>query len=144
VDLGSGFDAIVAAAYAHGNSKNAGVRRPLDTVDPVKIVAGLGYRDGNLWGARINMVHSAGKKADRVSTLACAPSCFLPGAFNIVDATAFWNINAHFTVRGGAFNLFDKTYFWWSDVRGLASTSTVTDGYSQPGRNYGIALTARL
>jgi len=144
VDFGNGFDAIVAASYAHGNAKNAGVRRPLDTVDPVKIVAGLGYRNGNLWGARINVVHSAGKEADRVSTLACAPSCFLPGSFNIVDATAFWSINEHLTVRGGAFNLFDKKYFWWSDVRGLASTSTVIDGYSQPGRNYGISLTARL
>ncbi len=145
VDLGSGFDAIVAASYAHGNSKNAGVRRPLDSVDPVKIVAGLGYRDSdNIWGTRINLVHSAGKVADRVNPATCTPSCYLPGSFNIVDATAFWNINQHFTLRGGLFNLFDKKYSWWSDVRGLASTSTVTDAYTQPGRNYGVSLTARL
>ncbi len=145
VDLGSGFDAIVAASYAHGNSKNAGVRRPLDSVDPVKIVAGLGYRDAdNVWGTRINLVHSAGKEADRVNPATCTPSCYLPGSFNIVDATAFWNINQHFTLRGGLFNVFDKKYSWWSDVRGLAATSTVTDAYTQPGRNYGLSLTARL
>ncbi len=144
VDFGNGFDAIIAASYAHGNSKNAGVRRPLDSVDPVKIVAGLGYRDGNLWGARINLVHSAAKKIDRVNPVTCTPACYLPGSFNIVDATAFWSITENFTLRGGAFNLFDKKYSWWSDVRGLPSTSTVTDAYTQPGRNYGISLTARL
>lgn len=146
VNFGSGFDAIVAASYAHGHSKNpAGVRTPLDTIDPVKIVAGLGYRNtDNIWGARLNLVHSAGKKADRVAGNLCAPSCFLPGTFNVVDATAFWNVTENFTVRGGAFNLFDKKYFWWSDVRGVASASTIIDSYSQPGRNYGISLTARL
>ena len=89
-------------------------------------------------------MHSASKEADRVNPATCTPSCYLPGSFNIVDATACWNINQHFTLRGGLFNLFDKKYSWWSDVRGLASTSTVTDAYTQPGRNYGLSLTARL
>jgi hemoglobin/transferrin/lactoferrin receptor protein len=145
VDIGSGFDAIVAASYAHGSAKNAGVRRPLDSIDPIKIVAGLGYRDGGgVWGGRITVTHSEGKQAERVSSTLCTPSCFLPGAFNIVDATAFWNINENFTARAGVFNLFDKKYSWWSDVRGLSSTSTVTDAYTQPGRNFGLSLTARL
>jgi hemoglobin/transferrin/lactoferrin receptor protein len=145
VDFGNGFDVIAAASYAHGNSKNAGLRTPLDTIDPVKIVAGLGYRsEDNVWGARLHVVHSAAKKVDRVSPTLCTPSCFVPGAFNIVDATGFWNINDNFTARAGVFNLFDKKYSWWSDVRGLASTSTVTDAYTQPGRNFGLSLTARL
>jgi hemoglobin/transferrin/lactoferrin receptor protein len=143
--LGDGFDAVVAASYAHGSSKNAGVRRPLDSIDPVKLVAGLGYRDAaGIWGGRITVTHSDGKQADRVSSTLCTPSCYRAGAFNIVDATGFWNINEHFTARVGVFNLFDKKYSWWSDVRGLASTSTVIDAYTQPGRNFGISLTARL
>lgn len=145
VDLGSGFDTIVAVSYAHGSSKNAGVRRPLDSIDPIKIVAGLGYRDpAGIWGGRITITHSEGKQAERVSSTLCTPSCYLPGAFNIVDATGFWNISDNFTARVGVFNLFDKKYSWWSDVRGLSSTSTVTDAYTQPGRNFGLSLTARL
>lgn len=145
VELGGGFDTVVAVSYAHGDVKNAGVRRPLDSVDPVKIVAGLGYRDvSGLWGGRITVTHSDAKQTSRISSTLCTPSCYRPGAFNIVDATGFWNINDNFTARVGVFNLFDKKYSWWSDVRGLASTSTVTDAYTQPGRNFGISLTARL
>lgn len=145
VELGGGFDTVVAVSYAHGNVKNAGVRRPLDSIDPVKIVAGLGYRDvSGVWGGRITVTHSDAKQASRISSTLCTPSCYRPGAFNIVDATGFWNINDNFTARVGVFNLFDKKYSWWSDVRGLASTSTVTDAYTQPGRNFGISLTARL
>ena len=145
VNWGSGFDTIAAVSYAHGNSINAGVRQPLDSIDPVKIVAGLGYRDpSDIWGGRVTLTHSDGKKASRVSSTLCAGGCYRPGGFIIMDATAFWNINENFTARAGAFNLFDKKYSWWSDGRGLAASSTVTDAYTQPGRNFGISLTARL
>lgn len=145
VDLGSGFDTVLAVSYAHGSSKNAGVRQPLDSIDPVKIVAGLGYRDpSDLWGGRISVTHSEGKDASRVSSTLCSGGCYRPGAFNIVDATAFWNINQNFTARVGAFNIFDAKYSWWSDVRGLAASSPVIDAYTQPGRNFGVSLTARL
>jgi len=145
INWGAGFDTLVAVSYAHGNSINSGVRQPLDSIDPVKIVAGLGYRDtGGIWGGRITVTHSEGKDASRVSSTLCATTCYRPGAFNIVDATAFWNINENFTARAGVFNLFDVKYAWWSDVRGLAANSTVIDAYTQPGTNLGLSLTARL
>jgi hemoglobin/transferrin/lactoferrin receptor protein len=30
----------------------------------------------------------------------------------------------------------------WSDVRGLASTSTIRDAYTQPGRSFNVSLVA--
>jgi len=145
INWGSGFDTIAAVSYAHGNSINAGVRQPLDSIDPVKIVAGLGYRDpSEVWGGRLTLTHSEGKQASRVSTTLCTGGCYRPGAFNVVDTTLFWNINPNFTARAGAFNIFDTKYAWWSDVRGLAASSTVTDAYTQPGRNFGLSVTARL
>ncbi|HEU0096669.1 MAG TPA: TonB-dependent receptor, partial [Rhizomicrobium sp.] len=145
INWGAGFDTLVAVSYAHGNSLNGGVRQPLDSIDPVKIVAGLGYRDtAGIWGGRITLTHSEGKDASRVSSTLCVTACYRPGAFNIVDATAFWNINENFTARAGVFNLFDIKYAWWSDVRGLAANSTVIDAYTQPGTNFGLSLTARL
>jgi hemoglobin/transferrin/lactoferrin receptor protein len=66
------------------------------------------------------------------------------GRFQHRGRHRFLDINESFTARVGVFNLFDKKYSWWSDVRGLAFTSTVTDAYTQPGRNFGLSLTARL
>ena len=72
------------------------------------------------------MTHSAGKELGRTTGL-CTPTCFRPEGFTIIDATAFVTVAQALTFRAGIFNLLDKTYAWWSDVRGLASTSTVTD-----------------
>src|SRR3546814_7951736 len=81
------------------------------------------------------MTHSARKEASRTEGV-CAPGeCFRPDGFTILDATAFVRIAGGLTLRAGVFNILDETYAWWSDVRGLASTSTVTDAYTQPGRN---------
>jgi hemoglobin/transferrin/lactoferrin receptor protein len=143
--FGSGFDLIAAVSYAYGDSILAGVHTPLDTVDPLKFVAGLGYRDPeNRFGGRLTATHSQGKDRDRVSPTLCAPLCHLPQSFTILDATAFWSVSENFTLRAGVFNVFDTKYAWWSDVRGIASNSTVIDAYTQPGRNFGISLTARL
>ena len=35
-------------------------------------------------------------------------------------------------------------YAWWSDVRGLASTTTIADAFTQPGRNGSVSLTYRF
>ena len=43
------------------------------------------------------------------------------------------------TLRAGIFNILDKKYAWWSDVRGLASTSTVTDAYTHQAATHGAA-----
>jgi len=143
--FGGGFDGLLAASFTHGDSVNAGVRNPLDSIDPVKLVGGVGYRDpGDLFGARFSITHSEGKEASRVSSALCAGSCYRPPAFTTMDLTAYWNASENFTVRAGVFNLFDKKYSWWSDVRGLASSSAVTDAYTQPGRNFAVSLTARL
>ncbi len=86
-------------------------------------------------------VHSAQKAADRSG---CTVTCFLPKEFTVLDATAFWNVSPNATLRAGVFNISNQTYYWWSDVRNLASTSTVKPAYSQPGRNFSISLAVRL
>ena len=72
-----------------------------------------------------------------------------------VDRRAIFDPSAMFAIlidrivdglmlRAGVFNILDKKYAWWSDVRGLASTSTVTDAYTQPGRNASVSLSFRF
>ena len=48
------------------------------------------------------------------------------------------------TLRGGVFNLFDEKYAAWSDVRGLADTSTAKDAYTRPGRNASVSASFRF
>jgi len=141
----SGLYATLALSYAKGDVIDpSGARSPLSTIDPLKLVAGVGYRasDGR-FGGQLIMTHSARKEASRTTGI-CTPSCFRPDSFTILDATAYFRIIDGLTLRGGVFNILDKKYAWWSDVRGLASTSAITDSYTQPGRNASVSLSYRF
>jgi len=143
--LDNGINGRLALSYAKGDVLTPGeARRPLSTIDPLKLVAGVGYRDpAGRFGGQIIATHSAQKELSR-TTGVCSPSCFRPGAFTILDMTAFARLTEGLTLRAGIFNIFDRKYAWWSDVRGLASTSTVTDAYTQPGRNASVSLSFRF
>jgi len=141
----NGITGQLAISYARGDviDPAAGTRVPLATVDPLKLVAGIGWRDkAGRFGGQMIATHSA-RKSDERSTGVCTPSCFRPGAFTILDATAFVNLGP-VTLRGGVFNLTNAKYAWWSDVRGLASTTTIADAFTQPGRNGSVSLTYRF
>ena len=156
----SGLFATLALSYAKGNQIDPdGVRTPLSTIDPVKIVAGVGYREpAGRFGGQVIMTHSGRKEASRAAGV-CSSECFRPDAFTILDATAFVRITDGLTLRGGIFNILDKKYSWWSDVRGLALVPlsppdpalpgllvppASADAYTQPGRNASVSLSYRF
>lgn len=144
-----GITGTIAISYATGNvAGDNGARSPLMSIDPLKLVAGIGYRDkADRFGGQLMLTHSAGKEARRTDPGQCGSSCYTPDGFTIVDATAFVKLNDMFTVRAGIFNIFDTKYAWWSDVRGLAATPAtlaVADAYTQPGRNASVSLSVRF
>ncbi|MDO9367237.1 MAG: TonB-dependent hemoglobin/transferrin/lactoferrin family receptor [Sphingopyxis sp.] len=141
----SGLYTTLALSYAKGDVIDPdGLRSPLSSIDPLKLVAGLGYREREgRFGGQIIMTHAGRKEASRTTGL-CTPACFRPDSFTILDATAFVRVMDALTLRAGVFNILDKKYSWWSDVRGLASTSLVTDAYTQPGRNASVSLSFRF
>ncbi|MBX3565808.1 MAG: TonB-dependent hemoglobin/transferrin/lactoferrin family receptor [Sphingomonas sp.] len=141
----SGFNAQAALSYATGNGFNgAGVKSPLSTIEPTKLVFGGGYRDpAGTFGGQLIATYSAQKEVNR-TTGVCAATCFTPGEFVILDATAFVRLTDGLTVRAGVFNIFDRKYAWWNDVRGVASTSTIKDAYTQPGRNGSVSISYRF
>lgn len=138
----NGLNGRLSLSYATGDvTRPGGATTPLTSIDPLKLVIGLGYRDPQgRFGGQLVATHSARKELDRTTGL-CTPECYRPGAFTILDATANARLWEGLTLRVGVFNIFDEKYAWWSDVRGLASTSTVTDAYTQPGRNASASLT---
>jgi len=141
----SGLYTTLALSYAKGDVIDPdGGRSPLSSIDPLKLVAGIGYREREgRFGGQLIMTHAGRKEASRTTGL-CTPECFRPDAFTILDATAFVRVMDALTLRAGVFNILDKKYSWWSDVRGLASTSLVTDAYTQPGRNASVSLSFRF
>jgi hemoglobin/transferrin/lactoferrin receptor protein len=160
-ELGGGFTLQGAASYARGNAENAGKKTPLTSIDPVKLVAGLSYREpAGRFGGALNAVHSAKESAGRsgvscsITTVRPAPLppltqtgsdyCWMPKAFTVFDLTAYWNVTDNVTLRGGVFNITGQTYAWWSDVRGIADNSVVKDAYTQPDRNYSVSLAVKF
>lgn len=151
----SGLYTTLALSYATGTQTGLGLERvPLQSIDPLKLVAGVGYRapDGR-FGGQLIVTHSGRKEESRTvgvddrgrpTTVCGGSACFRPDSFTIIDATAFVRIMDALTLRAGVFNILDKKYSWWSDVRGLASTSLVTDAYTQPGRNASVSLSFRF
>jgi hemoglobin/transferrin/lactoferrin receptor protein len=146
----NGVRARFAGAYADGDQTMAGETAALATIDPVKLVFGLGYDapDGR-WGVETIVTWSDSKDNADTDGLACfntdpALGCYRGDAFALLDVTAWWNVTDRVTARVGAFNLTDETYGWWSDIRGVAATSAVIDAYTQPGRNFGLSLSLRL
>jgi len=155
----SGFSGRLAISYSQGTVTDPdGAKSPLGSIDPLKLVAGIGYDDPQRrFGAQLIMTHSA-QKEDNAATGVCnGPPCYLPGAFTILDATAYVKLGDMVTVRAGIFNLLDTQYAWWSDVRGLAMTAVtpptnpptyanpaVADAYTQPGRNASVSISVRF
>ena len=136
----AGFTGRLAISYATGDEISpAGVKTPLLSVDPLKVVAGVGWRDpGGRFGGQVIVTHSAQKEARR------AGGQYTPPGFTTLDVTAFVKIADMVTLRGGLFNLTDEKYTWWSDVRGLSPTSTIKDAYTQPGRNGSVSVSVRF
>jgi hemoglobin/transferrin/lactoferrin receptor protein len=150
----NGFTGSLAIAYAEGEQVSPdGARLPLSTVDPLKLVMGVGWREpreGRV-GGQLIVTHSAQKGLSDTAGL-CDRECFRPEAFTIVDATFFARLTEALTLRAGVFNLTDATYTWWSDVRGLSvprplpvgAADTPPQAFTQPGRNISASLSLRF
>jgi len=146
----SGLYTTLALSYAKGDVIDpAGLHTPLESIDPLKLVAGVGYRQRQgRFGGQLIMTHSARKEASRTA------DGYRPDGFTILDATAFVRLADGLTLRGGVFNILDKKYSWWSDARGLANTTVIggqtlpiaviADAYTQPGRNASVSLSFRF
>ncbi|WP_423604563.1 TonB-dependent hemoglobin/transferrin/lactoferrin family receptor [Sphingomonas sp. MS122] len=136
----AGFTGRLAISYATGDEIGpTGAKTPLLSVDPLKVVIGAGWRDpGGRFGGQVIATHSAQKERDR------AGGQYTPPGFTTLDVTAFVKIADMVTLRGGLFNLIDEKYAWWSDVRGLAPSSTIKDAYTQPGRNGSVSVSVRF
>ncbi|MDH2081807.1 TonB-dependent receptor [Pseudomonas atacamensis] len=134
-------------AYAYGRNNDSG--EPINSVNPLTGVFGLGYDQDNYGGL---LSWTVVKKKDRVDDSNFkspdgVSSQFKTPGFGILDLAGYYKVTDDVTVSGGVYNLTDKKYWLWDDVRGYDSVgeASVTqpanlDRLTQPGRNFAINL----
>jgi hemoglobin/transferrin/lactoferrin receptor protein len=71
------------------------------------------------------------------------PTYFQTPAYFNLDATVGYVFKDHFKINAGAFNITNAKYWNSADVIGLTNTNQQLDLYAQPGRYFGVNLTAR-
>lgn len=141
VELGGGFGLAGSLAYARGDDLDTDL--PIDSVDPMKLVAGLIYdAPSGDWGGQLIGTAVERKKRLDPTGAATVPS---PG-FGVLDLTGWWNLSKRAVLNFGVFNLGDRKYFLWSDLQGTGggatpmASNTSIDRYSQPGRNASVSV----
>ena len=127
------------ASWSHGDDESKGV--PLNSVDPAKVVAGLGWEPrGRGYGGELHATWAARKT--RIDT--SAGKLFATPSYTTFDLTAFAKLGRHATLQAGVFNLFDRKYWLWSDMNNVLNPGVTVDRYTQPGRNYAVQVKAEF
>lgn len=160
VPAAKGLYSHLALGYSQGKAKSsyAGDKYvALDTIQPAKAIAALGYDAPNKrWGLNLTGTFVRGKRAvatnrdnyrNKGAALEDAKTELLrvPG-FARFDLGAYWQLNRHMRLEAGIQNLGGKRYWNYSNVRHLRADSALDQRQwqlsSQPGRSYSLYLTA--
>ena len=134
-----------SVAYAQGRNDDSG--EPLNSVNPLTAVIGLGYEQQTYGGL---LSWTLVKRKDRVDdTSFFAPDGsskrFRTPGYGVLDLSGFYKVTDDVTVNAGLYNLTDKKYWQWDDVRGYDAQgeASVTqpanlDRLTMPGRNFAV------
>lgn len=134
-------------AYLHGRNDDNG--QPLNSINPLTTVIGLGYEQPQYGGL---LSWTLVKRKDRVDdTSFFAPdgtsSQFRTPGYGVLDLSGFYKVTDDITVNAGLYNLTDKKYWQWDSIRGYdgLGEAGVTqpanlDRLTLPGRNVAINL----
>ncbi len=153
-----GLSAILAVGYNEGKAKSSyeGDKYvDLDSIAPVKAVAGLAWDDpAKRYGAAVTATFQKGKRASATTrqsynnngsamTDPTAEYMRVPG-YGLVDLTGYWQATRHVKLSGGIYNLTDRKYWDYLSSRQLTQT-TQQDDYNkalavEPGRSFQVGV----
>lgn len=125
------------ARYAHAKGDQwaqDGTKSALQTIEPDKGTLALRYERQGAFGGELLLT---GQKSQRRPP---AADLYIPKGYVTADASAWWDITRQWQLNLALNNLADVKYALWSDLRGLASTTTVAEAYTQPGRNASVSV----
>ena len=130
--LPAGSKALASIAYARGRDEESGA--PLNSVDPLKAVLGLGYDapSGDFGGA-LNWTLVKNKTRIDYAENPNGTQFATPG-YGTLDLSGWVQLTEQVSLNAGLYNLTDKQYWQWGDVQGLTNDSASLDRFTQPGR----------
>ncbi len=139
-DWGRFADGVVSTPFAFGKTRghDTATGRPLNSVNPERLNVGLQYETGR-WGARVDAVYRAAKKAGDIDTSALATQFATPSATTL-DLSGQWRFTKDVRLTAGIYNVTNRKYWNWSDVNGVSSTQATLDAWTQPGRYARVSM----
>lgn len=132
--------AVVAAAENSLATMGNETWRPLNSVQPMRLIGGARYRQER-WGAYVNVEHSWGKIRSRVHAPATGEQRLTTDPFTVVGVGAHIKPMAGMTLSMNIENLFNATFERWSDI-GEVETAVGPDQrrHSAPPRSLQVSL----
>ncbi|EPM72092.1 TonB-dependent outer membrane heme receptor, partial [Pseudomonas syringae pv. actinidiae ICMP 18804] len=114
----NGLYSQASVAYVHGRNNDTG--EPINSVNPLTGVIGLGYEQKD-YGSLLSW--TLVKRKTRVDDSSFhspdgTSSQFKTPGFGILDLAGYYKVSDDVTLNAGLYNLTDKKYWRWDDVRG--------------------------
>jgi hemoglobin/transferrin/lactoferrin receptor protein len=138
----AGWSLPFAFGLTRGTNSTNG--RPLNSVDPAKLLLGLQRTSGEL-DLRLDLTRHSAKSAEDIDSAALVTppaTQFSTPQATTLDISAQWRVRPGLRLNLAVVNLTDRSYWRWADVRGLASNSAIASAFTQPGRHVNVSLVA--
>lgn len=126
------------AAYGQTKGTDTSLNRPLNSVNPARLVVGVDHRLGD-WSFGASLAHSLKKSADDIDYSGLANQFATP-AYTTLDLRTSWQVTRSTRLSAAIHNVTDRKYWEWTNVRGIAANSSTLDAYTAPGRAFSVAL----
>lgn len=138
LDFAPGWRAQAALAYAKGEDKDRDA--PLNTIEPLSTVLGIGYSaPGDRWGLRFLCTLSADKDTSDIDS---EDPRFPTDAYSVFDLLGYARFGTRLHLNIGVFNLTDEQYIRWVDTAGIGTDPPTR--FSQPGINAAVSLRVEI
>lgn len=113
-------------------------KQPLASVDPFKLVTGLRYRQEN---CQVELISTFFARQNRTQSVQGGIRQFeTPSAFTL-DLVGRWQVSKNVSINAGLYNLTNEQYWRYQDVRGIDTTRSDIDRFTQPGISGRVAVT---
>ena len=134
----SGWNFKTSIAYAEGDDED--INQPLNSIDPIKAVFGLGYdHSSDNWGGEL--IWTVVSRKTRVDQSDPNFNQFKSPGYGKLDLTAYYQIDKHSRINAGVFNITDKKYWNWGEgLIGRDASDSGLDRLTQPGLHAGITF----
>ena len=155
-----GWKFLANLGYAKG--KLSGTEASLLSIQPIKVILGVGYEDPNArWGINAKASYLGAKKAKDAQVIQYTSNFvrevktypYLNGSAVLFDLYGFYKVNRHVTLRAGVYNILNRKYHTWDTLRGINKVSTTDsvdkdrkglERFYAPGRNVAGSIEIRF